>query len=60
MTVAELIKELEQYAPDCRVRFSSDEEGNVLHTKADIALIDITEKLTELVIYPLNTDDDII
>jgi len=61
MKIKELIQELKTYNQDMQVFFSSDEEGNSFHPKAQISLTKSLYKSDEeklaVVIYPLNTDN---
>ena len=62
MTIRQLIAELSKHNLDEQVMFSSDEEGNVLHANADVSETDVSLTDTSdnrVVIYPLNTSDDI-
>lgn len=63
-TVGEFIKELRKFDSDMELWFSRDEEGNTYHSKgmvqmADISLIDEKPHIA-VVIYPINSEDDII
>lgn len=69
MLIKDLIKELKKFPPDALVLFSTDEEGNYYHRKADISETsfrgvsdaeypdDVITK-NPIIIYPLNSEGD--
>lgn len=63
MKVKELIARLCEFPPSTDVLFSSDEEGNIKHQRAEIILTEnVYPKRPErlaVVIYPLNSEADI-
>lgn len=65
-TIATLIEELKGFAPSAEVMFSNDEEGNIFHASALVALTLLGDEQdkgnperTKVVIYPLNTPEDV-
>lgn len=67
MTVKELIEELKKQDQSMPILFARDEEGNVLHVKADVAVTNVNfdaekeeQQILSVVIYPLNSTNDII
>ncbi len=62
-TVGEFIEALKGFSPSTEIWFSKDEEGNTFHAIANLELTLLTndkdEENTVLVVYPLNTKDDI-
>ena len=59
LNVGELKKLLNRFDDHQEVWFSSDEEGNTIHSKALVQLSEITEGKIVVVIYPLNTSEDV-
>jgi hypothetical protein len=58
-TVASLISVLRQFDPKQEVWVARDEEGNTHHRLAWVCLSKITDTKTVVVIYPINSDEDI-